>query len=85
MYCCSEVASRGPHGLECDVWSLGCMLYTLLVGHPPFDVSYSYVLVLQSRVGQCGSLTVQVLQSRVGTVCASVAVLLHCCSLSIAV
>jgi len=33
-----EVASRGPHGLESDVWSLGCMLYTLLVGHPPFDV-----------------------------------------------
>ncbi len=34
----SEVATRGPHGLESDVWSLGCMLYTLLVGRPPFDV-----------------------------------------------
>ena len=30
---------RGPHGLESDVWSLGCMLYTMLVGRPPFDVS----------------------------------------------
>lgn len=32
-----EVASRGSHGLEADVWSLGCLLYTLLVGSPPFD------------------------------------------------
>ena len=38
---CREVATRGPHGLESDVWSLGCMLYTLLVGHPPFDVRTS--------------------------------------------
>lgn len=32
-----EVASRGSHGLETDVWGLGCLLYTLLVGSPPFD------------------------------------------------
>nr|XP_023026817.1 serine/threonine-protein kinase PLK4 [Leptinotarsa decemlineata] len=32
-----EVASRGSHGLEADVWGIGCLLYTLLVGSPPFD------------------------------------------------
>lgn len=32
-----EVASRGSHGLEADVWGLGCLLYTLLIGSPPFD------------------------------------------------
>lgn len=35
----SEIATRSPHGLESDVWSLGCLLFALLVGKPPFDVS----------------------------------------------
>lgn len=33
----SEVASHGQQGLETDVWSVGCMFYTLIVGRPPFD------------------------------------------------
>lgn len=36
-YISPEVATRSSHGLETDVWGLGCMLYTLLVGRPPFD------------------------------------------------
>lgn len=36
-YISPEIAMRSAHGLEADVWSLGCMLYTLLVGHAPFD------------------------------------------------
>ncbi|KAL5011937.1 hypothetical protein ScPMuIL_010488 [Solemya velum] len=35
-YISPEVASKSAHGLEADVWSLGCMLYTFLVGQPPF-------------------------------------------------
>lgn len=36
-YISPEVASRASHGLPADVWGLGCMMYTLLVGRPPFD------------------------------------------------
>ena len=36
-YISPEIATRSSHGLEADVWSLGCMLYSLLVGKPPFD------------------------------------------------
>ncbi|KAG8234949.1 hypothetical protein J437_LFUL015517 [Ladona fulva] len=36
-YISPEVATRSSHGLEADVWGLGCMLYTLLIGRPPFD------------------------------------------------
>ncbi|XP_019377624.1 PREDICTED: serine/threonine-protein kinase PLK4 isoform X1 [Gavialis gangeticus] len=36
-YISPEIATRSAHGLESDVWSLGCMFYTLLIGKPPFD------------------------------------------------
>lgn len=36
-YISPEIAMRSMHGPEADVWSLGCMLYTLLVGKPPFE------------------------------------------------
>ncbi|CAH8478833.1 unnamed protein product [Heterobilharzia americana] len=36
-YISPEVASHNQQGLETDVWSLGCMFYTLIVGRPPFD------------------------------------------------
>lgn len=38
-YISPEVASRSSHGLKTDNWSLGCLLYTLLVGRPPFDMN----------------------------------------------
>lgn len=36
-YMSPEVASRATHGMPVDVWGVGCMMYTLLVGKPPFD------------------------------------------------
>ncbi|KAK4472859.1 hypothetical protein MN116_004071 [Schistosoma mekongi] len=36
-YISPEVATHNQQSLETDVWSLGCMFYTLIVGHPPFD------------------------------------------------
>ncbi|XP_007908878.1 serine/threonine-protein kinase PLK4 isoform X2 [Callorhinchus milii] len=36
-YISPEIATHSAHGLESDVWSLGCMFYTFLVGMPPFD------------------------------------------------
>ncbi|XP_068947253.1 serine/threonine-protein kinase PLK4 isoform X2 [Petaurus breviceps papuanus] len=38
-YISPEVATRSAHGLESDIWSLGCMFYTLLIGRPPFDTA----------------------------------------------
>lgn len=32
-----EVLTKAGHGFEVDVWSIGCVLYTLLLGKPPFE------------------------------------------------
>ncbi|CAG7709739.1 unnamed protein product [Allacma fusca] len=36
-YISPEVATRGAHGLETDVWGLGVLMYSILVGKAPFD------------------------------------------------
>ncbi|XP_035274248.1 serine/threonine-protein kinase PLK4 isoform X2 [Anguilla anguilla] len=36
-YISPEVATHSAHGLESDVWALGCMFYAFLTGRPPFD------------------------------------------------
>lgn len=33
----SEIISKKPYGAAADQWSLGCILYTFLVGSPPFE------------------------------------------------
>ncbi|CAG0880408.1 unnamed protein product [Cyprideis torosa] len=32
-----EIATRKEHGLEADLWAVGAMAYTILVGKPPFE------------------------------------------------
>jgi len=37
-YCSPEICSGSPYvGPEVDVWSLGCVLYALVLGEPPFQ------------------------------------------------
>jgi len=36
-YIAPEVLGKKGHSYEVDIWSLGCILYTLLVGKPPFE------------------------------------------------
>lgn len=36
-YIAPEVLLEAGHGYEVDVWSLGCIVYTLSVGKPPFE------------------------------------------------
>ncbi|XP_033861833.1 serine/threonine-protein kinase PLK3-like [Acipenser ruthenus] len=38
-YLAPEVLNRQGHGPESDVWSLGCVMYTLMCGNPPFETS----------------------------------------------
>ncbi|XP_077507655.1 serine/threonine-protein kinase PLK1-like [Amblyomma americanum] len=38
-YIAPEVLSKKGHSFEVDVWSIGCILYTMLLGRPPFVAS----------------------------------------------
>lgn len=53
-YISPEIATRASHGLETDVWGLGVMLYTILVGKPPFDtddgIKSTLTLVVMSEI-----------------------------------
>ncbi|KAJ3048791.1 hypothetical protein HK097_010200, partial [Rhizophlyctis rosea] len=42
MYAAPEVLKRSGHGMPCDMWSLGVITYTVLVGYPPFDYAEDF-------------------------------------------
>lgn len=36
-YIAPEILTKKGHSFEVDVWSIGCIMYTLLIGKPPFE------------------------------------------------
>ncbi|KAL1513517.1 hypothetical protein ABEB36_002919 [Hypothenemus hampei] len=36
-YIAPEILKKEGHSYEVDIWSIGCIMYTLLVGKPPFE------------------------------------------------
>ena len=40
-YIAPEILTRKGHSFEVDIWSIGCVMYTLLVGQGPFETKTS--------------------------------------------
>lgn len=36
-YIAPEILNKKGHSFEVDIWSIGCVMFTLLVGQPPFE------------------------------------------------
>lgn len=36
-YVSPEVISKKPYGISTDLWALGCILYAIYTGKPPFE------------------------------------------------
>ena len=73
-YIAPEILTKKGHGFEVDIWSTGCIMYTLLVGKPPFETNslketYSRIkkneyIIPEDRVGHAAAeLIIQILQS----------------------
>lgn len=54
-YIAPEILNKKGHSYEVDIWSIGCVMYTLLVGTPPFETkslkeTYSKIRKCEYRV-----------------------------------
>ncbi|KAK9879563.1 hypothetical protein WA026_006632 [Henosepilachna vigintioctopunctata] len=38
-YIAPEILNKKGHSFEVDIWSVGCIMYTLLIGRPPFETT----------------------------------------------
>ncbi|XP_072378705.1 serine/threonine-protein kinase polo [Diabrotica undecimpunctata] len=38
-YIAPEILTKKGHSFEVDIWSIGCIMYTLLIGKPPFETT----------------------------------------------
>lgn len=51
-YIAPEVLQKRGHSYEADIWALGCVMYALLVGHPPFETATlkeTYIRITDNR------------------------------------
>jgi len=61
-YIAPEIIGKKGHSFEVDIWSLGCIMYTLLVGKPPFETSslketYNRIKKIEYRIPSYVSLS----------------------------
>lgn len=50
-YIAPEVLTKKGHSYEVDIWSIGCVMYTLLAGQPPFETKS--LRETYSRIRKC--------------------------------
>jgi len=55
-YISPEVILNKLYGLSTDLWSLGCILYALLTGTPPFECPTVQDTLLKIKTGKFTSL-----------------------------
>lgn len=65
-YIAPEILSKKGHSFEVDIWSIGCIVFTLLVGRPPFEtptLKETYVRIKKNeyRVPSCVSASAKAL------------------------
>ncbi|NXX81717.1 PLK2 kinase, partial [Urocolius indicus] len=51
-YLAPEVLDRKGHGVPSDVWALGCAMYTVLTGSPPFQAARRQELYRRIRAAR---------------------------------
>lgn len=50
-YIAPEILNKKGHSFEVDIWSIGCIMYTLLIGKPPFETNS--LKETYSRIKKC--------------------------------
>ncbi|GJQ86458.1 polo [Trypoxylus dichotomus] len=50
-YIAPEILNKKGHSFEVDIWSIGCIMYTLLIGRPPFETNN--LKETYSRIRKC--------------------------------
>ncbi|KAK4879314.1 hypothetical protein RN001_007460 [Aquatica leii] len=50
-YIAPEILNKKGHSFEVDIWSIGCIMYTLLLGKPPFETNS--LKETYSRIKKC--------------------------------